>query len=379
MNTERIIKAVSASSLMAVSLVCASCNSGNTCESLLMDVTEVDYLDKSELELEGKEIDIEVFGIDNIMYCDSFLVALTQDPERLFKVYDMRTCTEVVGFGYIGRAKNEFTAPDYMNIQYKRDGKTIIPIDDFRSRIIEMDFTSSVQQGKVVIEQSAPFGFDGTGEGSMSVIDDDLSTLFFASAPSYDYKLDEWSVPTFSIISKDETLQIPVFSKLTEANDESCYTAMYYGTLYKHPTRNLYAYTLGSRDYILYFDLDNDKRFGIHQQGASTFDDIYPKYDYEYGRMTFANSLPTNDFIITNYCGGSFFKEDLANGHYYTELVLFDWDGNYLCGIKIKLNISRCAYDEVNKILYGIDGPQEKVYQFDFSPIVEYINIKNRK
>lgn len=361
--------------LMVCSIMTVAC--GKFGNHFLLDVTEVDYLDRSEFEMEGKDTGIEVIGIDDIMYCDSVLVALTQDSEELFKVYNMKTCTEVAGFGYLGRAKNEFNAPQFLSsIQYKRNGSTIIPIVDNKNLIVEMDFTKSVRQSTVVLDRSEMFRIDGISEGSMSIVDDDISKVFFASRVTQDYVLKKWNVPTFSIISKGKTQQIPVYSKVKKTKEENYIVAMYSGLLYKHPSKNLYAYPLESRDYILYFDLDNDSRFAIHQQGATTFDDKYPKYDYEYGRMTFVNSLPTNDFIITNYCGGSFYKDGVSDGHYYTEFVLFDWEGNYLCGIKIKLNICRCAYDEVNKILYGVDLVTEKLYAFDFKPIVEYINDK---
>lgn len=361
--------------LIVVTLLSVSCR--NQGSKLLLDVIEVDYLDRSEFEMEGKETGIEAIGIDDIMYCDSFLVALTQDPEGLFKVYDMKNCTEVAGFGYLGRAGNEFRSPEVLNsLQFKRNGKTIIPVVDSNNLIAELDFTGSLQQGAVVLEQKEVYKIDRIDEASMSIVDNDISKLFFASIATLNSEQKEWAVPTFSIVSGGNTQQIPVYSEITEATDEKYYVATYSGLLYKHPFRNLYAYPLESRDYILYFDLDNDSRFAIHQQGATTFDDKYPKYDYEYGRMTFVNSLPTNDFIITNYCGGSFYKDGVADEHYYTEFVLFDWEGNYLCGIKIKLNICRCAYDEVNKILYGVDLVTEKLYAFDFKPIVEYINDK---
>lgn len=358
--------------LLAGALLFASCqNSGS---KLLMDVTEVDYLDKSEFEMEGREIAVEAIGIDDIMFCDSFLVAFTEDPQGLFKVYDPETGKETASFGYLGRAKNEFTYPQFLNyVQYRREGKTIIPIVDSRHLFVELDLTNSISSGSAVVEKTELYLHDGLDEGSFSILDNDLSKLFLASVATHDYETDEWNVPTFSIINNGETREIPVFSEMTEATDEGYYIATYSGLLYKHPARNLYAYTLESRDYILYFDLDNDRRFAIHQKGASTFDDKYPKYDYEYGRMTFTNSTPTNDFIITNYCGGSFLQEGKEDGNYYTEFVLFDWEGRYLCGIKVKLNICRGAYDEENHILYGLDRVTEKLYEFDFNPIVDYI------
>ena len=364
-------------SLFFLFSVLLSVSCGKTKDRLLMDVTDVDYLNRSEFEMEGGEMTIEAIGADDIIFCDSFIVALTQDPEGIFKVYNPKTCEEVANFGYYGRAKNEFTSPEFLNsIQYRRDGRTIIPIVDNRNLIAEMDLTASIQQNAVVVDRTEMFRVDGTGEGTMVIVDNDISKLFFASVASEDYVLKKWNTPTFSIISKNKTQQIPVFSKITKTKEESYRVAMYSGILYKHPDRNMFAYPLESREYILYFDLDNDKKFAIHQQGATTFNDKYPKYEYEYGRRTFVNSLPTKDFIVTNYCGGSFCEEALKEDLYYSELILFDWEGNYLCGIKTKLNICRCAYDEEHKILYGLDRLTEKIYSFDLNPIVEYINEK---
>ena len=349
-----------------------SCNKHSR---LLLQDSEVDYYEHSTFVLEGKELNLDGIGLDDIMLCDSLLLFITGDAEGIMKVYDPKTCHEVAHFGYFGRAKNEFKQPMFIHgSQYKRDGKTIVPVIDGGSLLIEMDFTNSVREKNVVVEHTEYMDFGNYYEESISFLDNDIIKFFHSSRPERDFVLKKWNAPYFEVVNKDDKHQIPVYSKITKTDSEDCYSAMYSGVLYKHPSKNMFVYPFLSRDYIFFFDLDNENYFSIHQKGVKSFDDKYLKSSSDYGRMTFTNALATNDFIIANYCGGSYFKQGFDSENYCTELILFDWDGNYLCGLKIGLNINRTAYDPERKILFGLDRVREKVYEFDFAPIVDYIN-----
>lgn len=76
-------------SFLALLLSVYSCNRG---PDILVDVKEVDFMNKSEIILEGKKVDIEVLGVGNMIIYDSLLMhsllyGLTEDEEVV--IYDM--------------------------------------------------------------------------------------------------------------------------------------------------------------------------------------------------------------------------------------------------------------------------------------------------
>ena len=80
-----------------------------------------------------------------------------------------------------------------------------------------------------------------------------------------------------------------------------------------------------------------------------------------------------------------FFKrilpEDNKNGNFHNfekykpnrkgnnEVLIFDWDGNYISGFKLDRQLSRIEYDEINHTLFGLDS-NETIYAYDLEGIL---------
>ena len=63
------------------------------------------------------------------------------------------------------------------------------------------------------------------------------------------------------------------------------------------------------------------------------------------------------------YRQGEYTQKTTA-GDWYPELLVFDWNGNYITGFKMDRKISSIEYDEIHKVLYGINGDEE-LYAYD--------------
>lgn len=63
-----------------------------------------------------------------------------------------------------------------------------------------------------------------------------------------------------------------------------------------------------------------------------------------------------------------------------SELLVFDWEGNYLGGAKFKMPLVQIAYNEKNTILYGVDY-NEKIFSFDLRNLINRCdnNIRSAK
>ena len=358
-----------------VALMITSCS--NHEKHLLLDVREVDYRNHTDFVLEGKPIDIEAMGLEDIIFCDSFLLVVSGDPNGMAKVYDPRSHNEVARFCYKGRAKNEFISMMLLyDQQYIKDGKTIIPIVDNDKVFKELDFTSSMQRGYTIVGQVGDC--PRLHEGSVGLINNDINTLFYNTGAERDKVKNKWHAPKFSIydVKKDKKTELKVYSGIMNIRNEDFYTAMYSGTTRKHPEKNLFVHALRDRDYIYFFDLDNNIRFAIHQQGTTTFDDKLSEPELKENRRTFANGLCTDDFFMVLYIGGDYFVESPEESK-APELLLFDFEGNFLCGVKVMNDIHKIAYDPRTKTLYGANILEEIIYSYDISEIVDCCHEKN--
>jgi hypothetical protein len=55
---------------------------------------------------------------------------------------------------------------------------------------------------------------------------------------------------------------------------------------------------------------------------------------------------------------------------WYPELLIFDWEGNYLKGFKMDRNSISLGYDSERKILYTFTSQKEQLYAYDLSGLL---------
>ena len=155
------------------------------------------------------------------------------------------------------------------------------------------------------------------------------------------------------------------------------------GQLYKHPSRNLIIEPLMYMDYILFFDLDNDTTFAIHQKGSLSFDDklspvVYTTITNLAGNeetmdprpIHFANFAATESFFMVYYGAGDYTVNQPDPMNAAPELLFFDWDGNFLKSVMMDVCVSDIVYDEKSHTLYGLDHSNECILGFDLSEVV---------
>ena len=185
--------------------------------------------------------------------------------------------------------------------------------------------------------------------------------------------------PDFTVM--DDSVQLKYFKMLSRVYPED---GDYVGApLYKHPSRNLIIAPFYSMDYILFFDLDNDTTFAIHQKGSLSFDDKLTPITYttveiydgiEETLQTepdhFAGFAGTESFFMVMYCAGDYTINQPDPMNAAPELLFFDWDGNFLKSVMMDKGAGDLVYDETTQTLYGIEYPNESILSFDLSSVV---------
>ena len=378
--------------LLVAVLALLSC--GNRKSGLLFGVREMDFAGKAETTLQGTVIDAEwPMSITDIIVCDSFLVLNTD--EKGAQVYVYSDDCELLGrFSFIGRAKNEFLrSAKIMGEQTFKDadGNTLIPLIDYNYAVRVMNLQESVKNHNTTIVAEKRFansrivsvfkdGDDGYGAVtavfSSVFLDDDISHTF------EDYMLSEFNGtvyvnPHYAVMHDTAKVkEIWLFDK-----SDRNYSEDLYGSLYKHPKRNLVIKPLLDMDYILFFDLDNDTTFAIHQSGSRSFKEGIPPLvtkELGIGEEMVAEMVPhfgdvafAESFFMVLYYATDFDVKKPDGGKDYCELLFFDWDGNFLKSVKLDRTVTGISYDERKQILYAFIYSNESILSYNLSSVIQ--------
>jgi hypothetical protein len=381
--------------LVSVLLV-LSC--GNRKSRLLFEVHEVDYRNKSDITLNGTEVEAEwPLEMRAIAVCDSFLLVKSGDNEHILYVYsdDLKLKG---GFGCIGRARNEFlsTSVQWSSAQILRNeqGDAMIPLVDMQQGTKLLDLQKSLEaQSTVIAAQNDFLGrhtYEYTDENYkgrrvvMSTVvrtqylDNDINHRFSFFHPITErYEDKVYTEPVFAItLDTARVKEIRMLSRF-EVKDADYVN----GFMIKHPSRNIAVQALYILDYILFFDLDNDRAFAIHQPGSPSFDDDLPAIEFmdiknADGTVTYTSTrvpcfrdlAATESFFMVTYYNGDYChnQTDVSDIEQAApELLFFDWDGNFLKSFKLDTHVDGITYDEKNQILYGMDAANDRILRFD--------------
>lgn len=354
-----------------------SCNST---DPLVLETHEVDFLNRTGDVIHGSFLDLEVAGGISISVFDTMMMVVTNNPEALLQVYDTRTLKPLAMLCQQGHAGNEFSDKNInkSNQVFLRDGDVIIVLRGEGGTVLkEINVSESIREGHTVVEGiKEGLTYDYT---EVVGLDKGIDRLFVFNNHNYSVDNEDYNPPTFCIRNKDEIKEIKVYSQLVDFENKIYSTFWYGGRICYHPTRNIAVQCMNAMDYIHVFDMDNDKYFSIHQKGTPTFGDIIVPNKieddvYVYDFNHFSESIGTEKFFLVIYMNGDYRKGMMKQGNgEATELLAFDWDGNYLGGVKLDTFVHDLAFDSNTNLLYGLRIRDEKIVTFDLSEYIKSI------
>ena len=376
--------------LLATILLIFSCNKTSR---VLIDVREVDFKNKSDATIKGTPVDAQwPLDIQSLAVCDSFLLVWCGQQDHMMYVYSDQL--ELKGrFCTIGRARYEFLSrPRWYSSQILRSpqGDALIPLVIIREGLKVMDLQKSLESQGTVITMQSEFkgvnvleyeedGHKGVGYSAIYYLflDNDINHIFERNNHVI---LDNRVHPDLSFDIMDDTARIKHFNFLSkiEWNDEEYLR----GRLFKHPDRNIIVNSFTYMDYILFFDLDNDRTFAIHQSGSLSLDDDLPIINdfitdanghilaEQESTVHFSDAAYAESFFMITYYAGDYSLNAPNPDTAAPELLFFDWDGNFIKSVKLDTHVADISYDEGKQILYGIDRENDRIISFDLSDVV---------
>lgn len=351
-----------------------------------IQVRETDYLNKSQELLKGVPVDMDMplltYGVIN---CDSLNILMTQDPRGYMFVYS--DDWKLLGtFCHQGRAQYEFVdRPSLIKNQVLlgKDNHLLLPLQD-ATCIKVVDVTASLLSNKVIISETRDYvpytDIDimiGDNIAKMRsrnkyiFLDNDIyKTLELTEGFSFEFGE---STAEYKIRHDTAYVEVPQMLKDMEKLAGPQPEDKFQREFFKHPSRNLIIEPFMAMDYIMFYDLDNNSSFAIHQTGSLTWNQDPPQVPrfndqgeviyYIEERGCFGDAVATDSYFLVFYFGGDYSMADENQDWPRPELLLFDWDGNFKKSVKLETYIDCATFDEKNKILYGIpiDQPENEI------------------
>ena len=334
---------------------------------LCVDTIEVNYSNVDDRELEGNLRLSELLGGNRILICDSLMMVVTSNTNAQLLVLNVNTLDTLGMFCIKGRAKNEFIAAYCGNVQlYKRDGHIIVPLIDGLDQVKEVDITESLSKGStIIVGTSSCLRYP---DGQTIFLDEGINNRFEYLYDNYKEKdFEEYrKAPSVYTLKKDGREKIlKIFRRPLDTDNASQLMAPFNGILLKSPTKNIIVQMFSFMDYLLFFDLDNENYCAIHNEGSRTFED---KFDSD-GEFYFQGGCSSSEYAMFLYYHGEKSMKEANEGDRKAQLIIFNWEGKYICNVQLDRRIKSIGYDELNNRLLALSFTEE-VYEYDLSKIL---------
>lgn len=340
----------------------SSCN-----KKYAFKVKEVDFDNRGEV-LNGDIVDINILAMDQVLVCDTLLIITTNDPSSYIRVYNTITKDSIASILREGRARNEAHFPISSSKQfYYVNNDLILPMWDSNDKIIEVNITQSIRTGNTVIGNVRDC--DSFTRTRSVILNNDIYNTFDYHKMLPDPVLENgFILPKYKVGHIDNKREIKVFPKMMNFTEPDKQSPMYFGCPFINHEQNIVIQPFQYMNYILFFDLEKSKNFAIHLQDALSFDDqiVYS----EYIPLCFCDCAISSDFFILLRQIDNETREAVKKKN-VKEILIFNWEGEYLHSAVLGDLVNDIGYDENNMILYGLDRSNEILYSYDLSHIIK--------
>lgn len=354
-------------SLIIVTALIA-CNNGPT---FTLEVQDFDITKGVHISIKSNPVDFstEILGVDDIFMYDSLLIFQTSDPSGFLKIYNVDN-HKINNLCARGRSTNEFMSVSSLSGQfYKLDSDLIFPANDGMNHMKEINLTESIRKGKTTIV-SVSESMETYNNGMNIILESNKNNRFcFDNAKRNEIYNDEIDLPKYYITNNErKTKKIKVFHNKLNLEREIDAISYHFGCLYKHPSKNIIIQAFQHLNYILFFDIENKHNYAIHVSGTISFNDYIKHED----RMDFC--------FVDAFCNNPDFFIVLLNSQKTplgqtpnSRLLLFDWNGSYKGCAETDIKINRIAFDNSNRVLYGLRIASETVVSFDLKDFINEV------
>jgi len=304
---------------------------------------------------------IEVAGATNIYSGYGLLFVESNNPQQQLAVYDANSNKFIHALCLQGRAKNEFINPtNYCKQICKINDEIKIPVRNNGIEMKVVNVSKSLVEGRTVVEGVEDCIFQSKG---CELYLSDFSKRFeYYRAWTNDARTGNYEIPRF-YVKKERQMEIKVYGRLFEDKSIPVLPSIIYsGGMRIKPDETKAVFYNVHMNYLFVFDLEKKKAFAIHKTDELSFEESLPE-DLSTLRLGYGDVCLTNKYIIALAPNGT--EDDYDDDIIMPQLMVFDWDGNYLFGWTFDRRIYNISIDEYSKRLFGFERLSEKIYVYD--------------
>lgn len=385
-NLHSIILA--ASTLLALSFV--SCREKKDNEYYFpREITAATDVPKFDLKL--NRIDLECFGVHDIIAVDSMIVAITSNKESMIQVFDY-SGNPIAMLSPSGRAGNEFLQVHYTDQNTVIDGDRYLYVGDFESlylynlsgsirnganlkpqKLMEMpDYRDRASSFNILFRNDGSyFQYTGVTYNEIEIPGEALAVNPDGSLSLKDgYRMPEFEFnpPTYTLVKPDSSItKFNIYPKLPDFKKSFWAQTLYYSTVRLSHDGCKVVVADAYQDRMTYIDLETGDMFGVRCPDFVDYAKLADDDDLLSEIVEGVWQVVTyGDYIYVLYDHNTVHEEDEEDKPIDPSIRVFNWDGEFIADLIPDAPITNFYIDDKTGKLIAIDN-NEYFYIADIS------------
>ena len=380
-------KSVLVAAYVMAGVLFASCNNNKTVYYTPREITCATDAPRYDLHLQP--VELECFGVRDVIAVDSMIVAITSDKQSLIKVFDY-SGNVIARLSPSGRAGNEFLTVSYCDQNSVIDGDRHLILKD-EDHIYRYNLTGSIRNGANLKPErlldlppyekrangfSALFRGDGSHFLYSGVTYNEILIPYEAIEMNPDgsarikdgFQLPEikFYPPLYALVKPDgDTVKYDLYPVLPNFKEDHYAEILYHSTVRMSDDGNKVVIADAYQDRMTYIDLTSGDIFGVR---CPDFVD-YGKYSEREDLMSMTvegvyQMVLYSDKIYVLYNHNTVYEEEEEEKPLNVTIRVFDWNGQFIAELVPDARIWSFHIDDKTGMLIATDY-DEQFYMAD--------------
>ena len=367
---------VAASAIMLLSLV--SCKQKKNVYYSPREITCATDVPKYDLKL--NHIDLECFGVHDIIAVDSMIVAITSDNQALIKVFDY-SGNVIARLSPSGRAGNEFLTVSYCDQNSIIDGERHLIVKD-PDYMYRYNLTGSIRNGANLKPQkllkipdfiyransfNTLFRSDGSYFQYIGVTYNEiiLSASNVTENPDGSYSVTnmpeiEFNPPSYTLVKPDSSVTtFDIYPKLPHFKEDYWAQFLYFSIVrLSHDGRKVVVAD-AKQDRMTFIDLETGDMFGVRGPDCLDIVDIADTGSPSKIVEGACQVVTYGDYIYVLYDHNTVYEEDHEDKPIDASIRVFTWSGEFIADLIPDTPITNFYIDDKTGKLIAIDDDEQ--------------------
>lgn len=340
--------------------------------------------DVPKYDLKLNRIDLECFGVHDIIAVDSMIVAITSNTQSLIQVFDY-SGKPIAMLSPSGRAGNEFLQVYYTDQNTVIDGDRYLYVGDYDNLYL-YNLSGSIRNGANLKPQkllelpdfrdrangfSILFRNDGSyfQYAGVTYNEIEISGEAFAVNPDGSLSLKdgyrmpefEFNPPTYKLIKPDgSTTLFDIYPKLPDFKNPHRAHSIYHSTVRLSNDGRKVVVVDAYQDRMTFIDLETGDMFGVRCPDFVDFAKYADDDDFSSKAVEGVWQVVTNGkYIYVLYDHNTIFEEDEEDKPIDPSIRVFNWDGEFIADLIPDAPIDNFYIDDKTGKLIATDDDEQ--------------------